>query len=100
MICIKISQPFNRSFLVSKWKRPPNSSMDLFDAYDIFLLNCDAENKEQILLGNINSGIGKSPPEAHTIRFQSINTLYNMDQLIEEPTRVARTSATIIDLIG
>jgi hypothetical protein len=74
--------------------------MDLFDAYDIFLLNCDAENKELILLGNINSDVGKSPPEAHTIRFQSINTLYNMAQLIEEPTRVARTSATIIDLIG
>jgi hypothetical protein len=39
------------------------------------------------------------PPEAHTIRFQSINTLYNMVQLIEEPARVARTSATIMDLI-
>ena len=99
MICIEINQPFNRSFLVSTWYRPPNSSTDVFDAYDIFLLNCDAENKELILLGDINCDVAKSPPEAHTIRFQSINTLYNMAQLIEEPTRVARTSATIIDLI-
>jgi hypothetical protein len=45
MICIEISQPFNSHFdLVSTWYRPPNSSTDLFDAYDIFLLNCDAEN--------------------------------------------------------
>ena len=78
--------------------RPPNSSTDVFDAYNIFL-NCDAKNKELILLGDINSDVAKSPPEAHTIRFQSINTLYNMAQLIEEPTRVAKTSATIIDLI-
>ena len=99
MICIEINQPFNRSFLVSTWYRPPNSSTDVFDAYNIFLLNCDAENKELILLGDINCDVAKSPPEAHTIRFQSINTLYNMAQLIEEPTRVARTSATIIDLI-
>jgi hypothetical protein len=55
--------------------------------------------KELILLGNINCDVAKSPPEAHTIRFQSINTLYNLAQLIEESTRVARTSATIIDLI-
>ena len=66
---------------------------------DHFFLNCDAENKELILLGDINCDVAKSPPESHTIRFQSINTLYNMAQLIEEPTRVARTSATIIDLI-
>jgi hypothetical protein len=99
MICIEINQPFNRSFLVSTWYRPPNSSTDVFDAYDIFLLNCDAENKELILLGDIICDVAKSPPEAHTIRFQSINTLYNMAQLIEETTKVARTSATIIDLI-
>ena len=40
----------NRSFLVSTWYRPPNSSTDVFDAYNIFLLNRDAENKEPILL--------------------------------------------------
>ena len=88
MICIEIIQPFNRSFRVSTWYAPANSSTDLFDAYDIFLLNCDAENKELILLGDINCDFAKSPPEAHTIRFQSINTLYNMAQLIEEPTRL------------
>ena len=99
MICIEINQPFNRTFLVSTWYRPPNSSTDVFDAYDIFLLNCDAENKELILLGDINYDVAKSPPGAHTIIFQSINTLYNMARLTEEPIRVARTSATIIDLI-
>ena len=71
MICIEINQPFNRSFLVSTWYRPPNSSTDLFDAYDIFLLNCDAENKELILLGDINCDVAKFSPEAHTIRFQT-----------------------------
>jgi exonuclease III len=99
MVCIEINQPFNRTFLVSTWYRPPNSRTDVFDSYDIFLLNCDAENKELILLGDINCDVAKSLPEAHTIRFQSIKTLYNMARLIEEPTRVARTSATIIDLI-
>jgi hypothetical protein len=64
----------NRSFLVSTWYRPPNSSTDVFDAYNIFLLNCDAENKEPILLGDIHCDVAKSPPEVHTIKFQFINT--------------------------
>ena len=40
MICIEIFRPFNKSFLVSTWYRPPNSSLNLFKDFEAFVQNC------------------------------------------------------------
>ena len=99
MICVEISRLHSRSFLVNSWYRPPNSESCLFDEYEIFLQKCDLENKELIIMGDVNCDFFKSPPDAHTRKLQFLSSLYQFDQLINEPTRVTGTSATGIDLI-
>jgi hypothetical protein len=50
-------------------------------------------------MGDVNCDFLKSPPDAHTRKLQFLSSLYQFDQLINEPTRVTGTSATGIDLI-
>ena len=69
------------------------------DTYELFLRKCDLENKESIIMGDVNCDILKSPPDAHTRKLLFLSSLYQYDQLIDSPTRVTRTSATVIDLI-
>ena len=99
MLCIEITKPHNKSFLIVTWYRPPNSEVSLFNEYETFLRKCDLENIEVIIMGDLNCDIIKCPPEAHTRRLQFLSSLYQYRQLINEPTRVTRTSATLIDLI-
>ena len=99
MLCVEISRPCSRPFLVTTWYRPPGSDARLFDDFENFLSRCDLENKELLLMGDLNCDVSKFPPDAHTRRLQFISCVYQLEQLINEPTRVTRTSATLIDLI-
>ena len=54
-ICIEVSRPCSKPFLVSTWYRPPNSDAQIFHDFEVFLWNCDLEDKEQILLVSIIS---------------------------------------------
>ena len=90
---------YSKPFLVSTWYRPPNSNLQVFNEFEIFLRKRDLENKELILLGDLNSDISKSPPDAHTRRLKFLLSLYQFDQLINEPTRVTQALATLIDLL-
>jgi hypothetical protein len=99
MICVEISRPCSKSFLVSTWYRPPNSDTQVFDDFEVFLRKCDSENKELILVGGLNCDFSKSPPDAHMRKLEFLSTLYQFDQLINESTRVTKASATLIDLL-
>ena len=99
MICIEIPKQRSRPFLISAWYRPPNSEMELFNAFEIFLSKCDAENKELILIGDLNCNMLKSPQDSNTKKLMFMSTVYKLEQLIKKPTRVSNTSATLIDLI-
>ena len=50
-------------------------------------------------MGHLNCDVSKSPPHAHTRRLLFLSCIYQFEQLINEPTRVTRTLATLIDLI-
>ena len=99
MLCVEISRPCSRPFLVTTWYRPPGSDTRLFDDFENFLSRCDLENKELLLMGDLNCDVSKFPPDAHTRRLQFLSCIYQLQQLINEPTRVTRTSASLIDLI-
>ena len=98
MICIEVNRPYNKSFLISTWYRPPNSNLDLLDEWASFLGKCDTENSELIIVGDLNCDVSKIPPVPHTRKLKFLCALYQIDQLITEPTRVTPTSATLIDL--
>ena len=98
MICLEIKKPHNKSFLVCAWYRPPNSNTILFTDFEAFLSKCDLENYELLIMGDLNCDISKTPQDPNTRKLLFSFSLYQIDQLINEPTRVTRTSATMIDL--
>ena len=73
--------------------------MQVFDEYEKFVQRCDIEHKQLILMGDINSDYAKTPLDVHTRTLQFISSVYQLEQLIKEPTRVTKSSATTIDLI-
>ena len=73
--------------------------MSLFNEYDVFLQKCESENKELIVIGDINCDVMKSPPDAHTQQLNFLSSLYQLDQLINKPTRETKKSSTLIDLV-
>ena len=47
-------------------------------------------------MGDINSDYAKTPPDVHTRTLQFISSVYQLEQLIKEPTRVTKSSATLL----
>ena len=99
LACIEVKLPYNKSFLVATWYRPPSSQIDLFDEWALFLSKCVTENKELIIVGDFNCDVSKALPDSHTQKLKFLCSLYQLKQFINEPTRVTSTSATLIDLI-
>ena len=60
---------------------------------------CDAEDKQMIIIGDMNCNLLKTSNDSGTNKLTFLSTLYNLEQLIKEPTRVSSTSSTLIDLI-
>ena len=98
MLCVEINKKFSRPFLISTWYRPPNSEVDLFNNFELFLLKCDMEDKEMILMGNLNCDLKRSLPDQHTSKLLSLCSLYELTQVISEPTRITESTSTLIDL--
>lgn len=46
--------PCSKPYLVSTWYRPPNSSLELFQAFEEILEIIDQTNLEYYLLGDMN----------------------------------------------
>lgn len=78
--------------------RPPNSGMDLFNECETLFQRCNADNRELLLVGDLNCDVSKVPLDPHTRQLIFLCSLYQIDQLIDKPTRVTDTSATMTDL--
>ena len=99
IVCVEIILPYSTSFLVCTWYRPPSANVDLFDDYTKFLEKCDLMNRQLFILGDMNCDYFKYPPEPRTEKLKFLSSMYQLQQLISEPTRATNTSATLIDLI-
>ena len=97
--CLEIRKPSCKPFLLITMYRPPSSTVDKFDLLETLIGKLDAENVEYWLLGDLNCNLG-APTLDHKSRILSgIADLYNLEQLIDEPTRITESSSTMIDLI-
>ena len=86
MICVEIKKPYNKSFLVCAWYRPPNLNTNLLDDFEVFFSpKCDLASQELIIMGDLNCDVSKFPPESNTRKLQFLSLLYQLDQLISEP---------------
>ena len=78
--------------------RPPNSPLSTFSAFQDVIDMIDAENLEFYLLEDINCDLLAESPDNSTKKLLSISTIYNLSQIISQPTRITNTSKTLIDL--
>ena len=104
MICIEIEPPKSRPFIIVAWYRPPSEPVDIFAKMQQILSFLDREGKEISLLGDTNCdlsnhALGQSV-ENNTRHVCDLYELFSFEQLINEPTRVASSSSTIIDHIA
>ena len=98
-LCILINKPKARPFLIATWYRPPNSPVAKFNYLEKLLGTLDTENIEYYLLGNLNCDLSVTDLDHSSRVLMDIIGLYNLSQLINEPTRVTDFSSTLIDHI-
>ena len=52
-VCIEITKPHSKPFLVSTVYRPPNAHSEFFDHFENLIKVIDDENKELYILGDL-----------------------------------------------
>ena len=74
--------------------------MNYFSDFESFVGKLDAEGKEYYLMGDLNCNmLSSSLNNVNTQALLNITDIYNLKQLINEPTRVTPVSSTLIDVI-
>ena len=100
MICIELKYTCTKPLILCAWYRPPNSVIETLNSYENFLVKLDSEDKEIILLGDLNCDYHYATnQESHSDNLKFLNSLYNLEQMIEEPTRITSSSSSLIDVI-
>ena len=100
-ITLEISKPKAKPFLISSWYKPPNTTLEIFNAFEDLITRMDSENKEIILLGDYNcdwSRLDSNSANAQTNKLAGIAQTFQFQQLISDPTRITANSKTLIDL--
>ena len=98
-LCIEIRKPCAKPFLVITWYRQPDSTVDKFSCFETLVGKLDAGGLEYYLMGDINVNLAAPHSDNNSRLLTSIIDLYGLHQLICEPTRVSKSSSTMIDLI-
>ena len=108
MICVEITPPKAKPFVVILWYRPPSNPIDDFDKLEQVLQFFESEGKEIILLGDTNCDLLHRDTACnldhvipnHVKRIVNIYDSYGLKQLITEPTRETIHTSTLIDHIA
>ena len=80
--------------------RPPTSPFELFSMFEDFVGKLDADGKEYYTMGDFNCNmLPASFYKANTQALLNVTDIYNLKQLITEPTRITPLSSTLIDVI-
>ena len=87
------------TIIVTSIYRPPGSPVDVFDDIKCLFSKIDEENREWVIAGDLNCDLLK-PRENDTVHIKRIYNIYNLNQIITEPTRTTSDTATLIDHIG
>lgn len=99
-VCVDIIKPNSKPLTVLSCYRPPNGDSDEFyNSLKTITAKVDNDGKELIILGDLNTNL-LSPDNNKSKRlFEGLTELYQLKQLITEPTRITETSSSLIDVI-
>ena len=96
-LTIEIHKYKTKPFLVTTWYRPPNSPIDLSANFKNILRLIDIEEKESIIMGDLNCDLLHKDLDHMTKELNFITNLYQYNLLIHEPTRETMNTSSLID---
>ena len=97
-LCIKLMKPKSKPFIVGSWYRPPASGIETMNSFQLLVKKLEVLELEVNIIGDFNCDIIASPLNSHTKRLLELCNLYQYHQVINEPTRITKSSSTTIDL--
>ena len=98
VLTIEISKYKTKPFLATTWYRPPNTPVESFQEFEKLLQHIDLEDKESIILGDLNCNlIPEGTNDCNTNELKFVTNMYQYKQLIQEPTRVTTKTKSLID---
>ena len=71
--------------------------MELFDKIYDFLKKVDNEHRDIVMVGDVNCDLLANPTASHTNKMNDLLELFQIQQLITEPTRITENTETLID---
>ena len=99
LLCLEIMSQNSKSIITCVLSRPPNSSKHLsksfLETFDKQLSNIIRENKEVIIVGDINFNYLDQSNGKH----KELLSLNGFVQVVNGPTRITPNSDTLIDVI-
>ena len=99
-VCLEINKPNSKPFVVISCYRPPSYNPTKFFEYIETIINgLDSGDRELYILGDLNCNMLSSKNTVPNAQFLSLCELYQLEQLIKNPTRITMQSRTLIDVI-
>ena len=96
-VCLEIKQSNSRSFVILSIYRPPSAPIEVFSKFEKLIDLVDNKNKEVYILGDLNCNM-LEPTLLSTRKLNEILELYQMQQLINNPTRVTALTQSLLDV--
>ena len=98
-ISVEIIRPKSKPFIITAAYRPPRADVTVFDELARIIETADFEDKEIILMGDLNCNLLTENPDHNVKQLNYICEIYQLQQLINSPTRFTESSNTLIDII-
>ena len=94
---MEIKQANSKSLIFSSVYRPPVTTVETFSNIERLIQLVDNENKEVYMLGDLNCNLLDSNL-SNVKMLQEIMQLYQLTQIIDDPTRVTKSTKSILDV--
>lgn len=99
ILSIDITKPNSSPFNVTALYRPPACDDNFFSTMENIVRVLDNESIEYFLLGDLNCNYLTNEYCSRLVKLKLISQVYQLTQLITDPTRITSTSKTLIDVI-
>ena len=76
----------------------PNSPAEIFDKFETMIRKLEAEDKEYHIVGDLNCNLLEVEKNVHSKRLLDIMDIYQLEQIITEPTQVTTETTSLIDV--
>ena len=99
MLCLEIIKSRCNPLLIASIYRPSNTTVDTFDKIHDFIRKLDSEDKDFVMVGDLNCDFLEKNKISHAYRLNDMLELFQIKRLITEPTRITELNTeTLVDL--